>query len=418
MKFLFAAALLTLGADAPALTEADAVSAALSRSRDLIAARLNVEAAEVDKVAAAIWPNPMFSYGAGNLVIPPGNPQGTADISPGFFSQPIHTVSLSQTFDFWFKHTRRVETAERGTEVAKLQVEQAAREVVHSVRGAFAEALHAQEERDLAEEARTRYDDTLRLTNAQYKVGSISKNNFKKIELEQLRYLQSQHEAELALDVAREKLGELLVLAPGALPSKLEPTGPPSAEEDLQALTHKALDQRPDLRAQRKSIERAEAALSSARRDAFPDISIGLSYSRDYFTISGDNPQSVGFTVGLPLPLLDRNQGGIGHAVVDQRTAENERDKLELAVRHDVAEAVARIQSARTVQTLLHNEVEPRATDALNVAEKEFHLGNTSLLELLEAQRTYVEVRRDSSQALLNYRQAAIDVAYAVGGTP
>jgi cobalt-zinc-cadmium efflux system outer membrane protein len=418
MGLLFAA-LLALGADAPALTEADAVSAALNRSRELIAARLNVEAAEVDKVAAAIWPNPQFAYGAGNLVIPPGNPQPPENINPGFFSQPIHTVSLSQTFDVWFKHSKRVEAAERGTEVARLQVEQAGREVVHSVRGAFAEVLHAQEERDLAEEARTRYDETLRLSNAQFKVGSISKNNFKKIELEQLRYWQGEHEAELSLKVAREKLAELLVLAPGTLPPKLEPTSTSTAtEEDPQWLTKRALDLRPDLRAQRKSIERAEAALSSAHRDAFPDVSIGLSYARDYFTISGDNPQSVGFTVGIPLPVFDRNQGGIGHAAVDVRSAENDRDKLELAVQHDVAEAVSRIKSARTVQKLLHEEVEPRATDALNVAEKEFHLGNTSLLELLEAQRTYVDVRRDAAQALLNYRQATIDVAYAVGGNP
>jgi cobalt-zinc-cadmium efflux system outer membrane protein len=400
------------------LTEADAVSTALAKSRDLISARLGVEAAEVDKVAAGVWPNPLFSYTASNLVIPPGNPEAPVNVTPGFFSQPIHGISLSQTLDVWFKHSKRVEAAERGTEVAKLQVEQAAREVIHTVRGAFAETLHAQDERALAVEARTRYDDTLRLSAAQLKAGAIAPAVFKKIELEQLRYVQAEHDAELNLEVAREKLGELLVLLPGQLPEELAATTPASTDDDAQALTEKALSARPDLRAQRKLIEKAGAALSSQRREAFPDISVGLAYYNDNFTVSGDNPNSLAFTIGLPLPVFDRNQGGIGHAVVDQHNAENDRDKLELAVRHDVAEALTRSAIARKQQALLANEVAPRATDALTVAEREFKAGNTNYLELLEAQRTYVDVRRDAAQALFNYRQAAIDVAYAVGATP
>jgi cobalt-zinc-cadmium efflux system outer membrane protein len=400
-----------------ALSEADAVSAALTRSRDLIAARLNVEAAEVDKVAARIWPNPQFSYAAGNLVLPPGNQQQVG-LNPAFFSQPVHTVGLSQQVDIWFKHAKRVETAERGTEAARLQVESAAREVVHAVRGAFAEALHAQEERALAEQARARYDETVRLSAAKYKVGETAKTDFKKIELERLRYVQAEHEAQLALELAREKLAQTLVLPPGALPDGLEPTVPKPTDDTVEALTQKALDQRPDMMAQRKLIERAQAALASQHRELLPDVTIGLSYSRDYFTISGDNPNSVAFSVGLPLPVFDRNQGGIGHAAVDLRTAENTRDQLELTVRHDVADAARRIDSTKTVYALLNDEVAPRATDALTVAEKSYQAGATSLLELLEAQRTYVDVRRDLAGALFNLRQASIDVAYAVGANP
>jgi outer membrane protein TolC len=87
-------------------------------------------------------------------------------------------------------------------------------------------------------------------------------------------------------------------------------------------------------------------------------------------------------------------------------------------VRHDVADAARRIDSTKTVYALLNDEVAPRATDALTVAEKSYQAGATSLLELLEAQRTYVDVRRDLAGALFNLRQASIDVAYAVGANP
>jgi cobalt-zinc-cadmium efflux system outer membrane protein len=100
------------------------------------------------------------------------------------------------------------------------------------------------------------------------------------------------------------------------------------------------------------------------------------------------------------------------------RTAENERDKLELAVRHDVADALRRIESAREQSRLLKEEVAPRAESALATAEKQFRAGTTTKIEFLEAQRTYVEVRRDAAQALFNYRQAMIDIAYAIGTNP
>src|SRR5207244_13293560 len=102
------------------------------------------------------------------------------------------------------------------------------------------------------------------------------------------------------------------------------------------------------LRAQRVAVERAEAVLSSQRREAFPDLQLGLRYSRDYFTVSGDNPSSLSFNVAVPLPLFDRNQGGIGHAAVDVEAAENDRNRLELAVRHDVAAPFKRVESPGT----------------------------------------------------------------------
>src|SRR5262249_20338768 len=145
---------------------------------------------------------------------------------------------------------------------------------------------------------------------------------------------------------------------------------------------------------------------------------LGVAYQADFFTVSGDNPNSLSFNVGIPLPVFDRNQGGIGHASVDLRAAENERDRLDLSVRHDVSDALCRIESAHAQSKLLADEVAPRAESTLAAAEKLFRAGQTSMIEYLEAQRTYVEVRRDAAQALFNYRQAAIDIAYAIGTNP
>ena len=61
-----------------ALTMDDAVRVALERNREVIAARLEIEAAQLDVVAARIYPNPIASYSVGNLVLGTGNGQPTA----------------------------------------------------------------------------------------------------------------------------------------------------------------------------------------------------------------------------------------------------------------------------------------------------------------------------------------------------
>jgi outer membrane protein TolC len=56
-----------------------------------------------------------------------------------------------------------------------------------------------------------------------------------------------------------------------------------------------------------------------------------------------------------------------------------------------------------------------RADNALRVAESSYKAGAVSLLELLEAQRTYIETRAEYLKVLDDYRKAQIDVTHAVG---
>ncbi len=407
-----------VSAEPSALSEDQAVAAALQRSRDLIAARLNVEAAQVDQAAAGILPNPVLSYGVANLVLGTANNQQSG-VTAGFFDQPVQTISVSQVIDVWFKRSKRVEAAEKGVQSAEFSVEQAVREVGWAVKTAFADALRAHEQRLLTTEARERYDDTVRLSASRLKVGDISETDYKKIELEQLRYKTAEAQARLQSELARQRLAALMTLPPSQVPSELEPTAKMNEKIfELGRLIQQAADARPDLRAANKSVERAQAALSSQRREAYPDLALTLAYTHDNFTVSGDNPNTLALGISLPIPLFDRNQGGIGHARVDLTNAENERDRLKLTIEHDVADALRRSDSARVQLKLLTDDVAPRAAQALKVAEKSYQAGAISLLELLEAQRTYVEVRQQEVDATFQFRQAAIDLVHAVGGNP
>jgi len=415
-----------------------AVAIALQQNRSVIAARLDIDAAQLDVVQARIYPNPIASYAIGDLVLGAGNPQGlNPPLTPSFGSQPVQTIGLSEIIDIWAKRGARTRAAERGVEQRKLIVEDALREIVYAVRSAFADVSREQAERELAHEIAGRYDETVRLSQARFRAGDISEAELRKVELEGLRYQSLVVDADQELDLARQKLAALMGLPSRAvLPPAV--VDPPELRPDfaraysVDALVATALQNRPDVRAASSGRTVAEAQLGAAKREALPDISLGAAYTHSDFTVSGDNPNTLAFSLSLPLPLFDRNQANIGRSELEIRRADNEIERLKTAVHHEVAAAVRRADRSRTLLELFEGTgtalstvggaagvsgggMLGRAETSLRVAERSYKTGAISLLELLEAQRTYLDVRGQYLRAVDDVRQAAIDLNHAVG---
>ncbi|HEY2903978.1 MAG TPA: TolC family protein [Polyangia bacterium] len=424
-------------ARAEALTMDRAVAIALERNRDVIAAKLEIDAAALDVVAARVYPNPTLQYQIGDLVLGSSNPQnagsGAPPVHAGFWDQPVQSVGVSDVVDIWAKRAARIRAADGDVQHRRLLTEDALREIVYAVRSAFADVVREQSEDHLAHEVADRYAATIRISQARFKAGDISEAELRKIELEGLKYQNDVIDADSELDLARGKLAALLSLRSAR---ELPGDGLKEADQrvtfDLATLTAQALDKRPDLRAAGAARTVAEAEISAARREALPDITLGASYTHSDFQISGDNPNTLGFSISLPLPIFDRNQANIGRARLDLRRAENDGERLRIAVATEVAEAVRR--GTRAVTLLAVFERAPggavpgtatattdrggmigRAETALQVAEKSYRAGALSLLELLEAQRTYLDTRAQYLHALHDFQQAIIDVKHAAG---
>jgi cobalt-zinc-cadmium efflux system outer membrane protein len=425
-------------ARAGGLTMDEAVSIALLRSRDVVAAKLEIEAAELDVVAARVYPNPTFQYAVGNLVLGQGNPQGVA-LDPGFLSQPVQAFGIVQTLDVWAKRGARARAATEGVQRRRLLTEDALREIVYAVRSAFVEVIRAQSERALAADVAGRYAETIRLSQSRFRAGDISEAELRKIELEGLKYQNDVIDAGLQLDLTRGRLAALLgFAAAGDLPRGAleEPTTP--AAFPLGELTREALERRPDLRAAIAGHSVAQAQVAAARREVYPDVSVGAAYTHDDFTVSGDNPNTLALSLSIPLPLFDRNRANIGRAELDIRRADNDAERVRLAVQHDVAESVRKAVRSQTLLAIFEGKPVPadlggasglvptatsdkggmlsRAEWALRVAEKSYKAGAVSLLELLEAQRTYLDTQAQYLRVLHDFRQAGVDVRHAVGG--
>ena len=403
-------------ASADDLAMETAVRIALEKNRDVIASRFEVEAAQIDRIAAGVYWNPTLTYSVGNIAIGTAN-TNNMPMSSGPFSQLVHNVGVSDVIDVWFKRSTRIDVANTGIEVHKLRVEDVLRDIVFTVRTSFLDLVREQEETELARTMNGRYSETVRLARARVSAGEISPSEGQKIELESLKYQNALIDAELELDLARERLARLLGLASrNELPGKAVVAQSPRVPPALAPLVQRGLENRPDLRAAKKGQSWADAMLSSSRREGFPDIALGLGYTHSEFTASGDNGNTLGFWVALPLPIFDHNQAGIARARLERSRADNDTVKLTLDVQHDVAEAVRRLERADALLDIYEDGgMLTRADNALAVAEKSYKAGAISLLELLEAQRTYIETRSQYLRAQDDWRKATVEVLHATG---
>jgi cobalt-zinc-cadmium efflux system outer membrane protein len=401
----------------PELSIDQAVAIALARNRDVIAAKLQIREAELDRVEAGLYWNPTLQYSVGNVILGDGNGQN-ANLHPGAFSQLVQTIGVSDVIDVWAKRSARTHAADLGIDQRRLAVEDALRDIVYDVRSAFADVAREQSERDLSRETRDRYADTVRLSRSRFSAGEISNAELSKIELEGLKYENAVIDAEQEYDVARQKLAALLGIGT-ELPFHASFPVPRDVNVSLPALITDALARRPDLLAAKSDQRFASASLTSARREALPDISLGVGYTHSGFQVSGDNPNTLALSLSAPLPIFDRNQAGIGRAELAIRRAENDTARIELVVRREVTESVRRVGRAQALLGVYEGGgMLQRSESALNVAEKSYKAGAISLLELLEARRTYIDTQASYLRAQHDLRQSTVDLAHAVGESP
>ena len=242
------------------MTLAQAEALALARSLAMVAARLDLDEAEVAKLAAGLLENPELTYQMQNIVLGDGNVGDAA--FPSTFQQTIQTVELSQVLDVWFKKRAHVAAAQVGVEQARWQVQDALREVRHAVQSAFVAVLREQRENDLACQSRARYEQTVVLTQKRYQAGDISETELRKIELEQLKYVNNAISAGAELAVARADLAALMAYGSAdALPASLVEMAPRGDAPSLAEALQQADAQRPDLQAARLGEQRAMLAL-------------------------------------------------------------------------------------------------------------------------------------------------------------
>src|SRR5438093_39682 len=302
--------------------------------------------------------------------------------------------------------------ARRREEAAAAERADLERRLAFELRARFVALLEATERLRLARENLEHYRETVRVSEARAREGDISRAEIDKIALEQRGFEREVADAE---GDRREAVAALLPLV-GVDAADVEPVGAlalPPAPEGVEQLVSEALVRRPDLRAAERAEGAAEAALRLARAERWPNPTLGVQYTHSEFLVSGDLGNQVGTSVSVPLPVFNRNQGEIERAEAEALIAHHEVEKLRLSIPQEVRSAVASYAIARERAQRFEDAFLRQAGEARHAAEVSYREGAVSLLEFLEAERTWVQTEREHLSALRDANTAAFDLTRA-----
>jgi cobalt-zinc-cadmium efflux system outer membrane protein len=390
------------------VTLQDALQLLQSQNPDALAARLQIAQAEAERLTARLYTNPTLSVDTDDIALGRTTPPGLS------LGQTIGaSARIDQPLVLWGKRRLRIESAEAGIAGAKEQERDTLRQLRSAVKDAFYGALHDERLLVFTSANRERYGKIVALNERRFHSGDISEVEFRKIELENLKRLTEEEDSRRTLVERQQLLGRLIgdgqpVQAAGSL------TAPDVDVSDVQAL-NQAMGNRPDLVALQHARDQAELALTLARRERYPDVTIGADYVHSQFVISGDNRNSVGFGFSVPLPLLNQNQGEIAKAEVGLRQADTDLRRLRLDIAQEVHDAVERYQSARRLWRTYEGGYLENAKVVVEAAETAYRAGGASLLEFLDAERTYAATQTDYVDTIFAVRSGLIALEKAVG---
>ncbi len=411
LKLLTAAlvpALATLcAAQAPTrITLDDAVGLAMQHSPSLKATRTQVPQSQAQEVTANLRPNP--TLGLDSQFVPIFQPSQFSTATLDTLQQ--FDIGLGYTFERGQKRQHRLLAAQDQTSVTRAQVADAERTLAFNVGQQFVAALLAESTLQFAQQALNSFQQTVQISEAQYKAGAISEGDLLKIKLQMLQFQTDVNNAQLArvqaLATLRQLIGYEAVPPDYDITGELAYTAVNGSVDDYKAL---ALRERPDLLAAQRGVNAAQSQHTLAQANGKWDLNFTFNYTH----VSGLNTGTFFFS--LPLPVFNRNQGEIARTrfAVDQ--AKDTDTAAEQTVLNDVTNAYEGLRSSEQVVRLYLGGYRQQAQQSVEISHYAYTRGAASLLDYLDAERSYRQNELAYRQAVATYMTAIEQLRQAVG---
>lgn len=382
----------------------EAIGLFLRQNLDLLIAKYGIDFSKGQQITARLFPNPVGSMGVMSSPV-----QGRTLGNSGQVSSQIQ-----QLFELAGKRGYRIESAEFGLQSAEAAFEDAVRQLSFAVKDAYYRTQLGRRRLALAEENRDRFSRILEVNTIRFKKGYIAEVDLIRIRLQLIDFQSQVIQAIQEAQSARSDLRQLLHLSPATELELITELDYKRVDPDITKLQAVAIGVRPDVRAKRFMLSQREVELKLAKAHRIPDVTIGAGYA-----IQGsqgpDNPNQMAFSLGVPLPLFNRNQGGIMQAEAAMQAAGADLGKALNLVENQVDVAYRNLlESRRLVEAFLGGVLDDaRAT--FTIAERAYERGGVTLIDLLDAARTSRTIQQNYIEALFNYQRNVIQLESAVG---
>ncbi len=380
----------------------EALVLALMQNPGIASSAYEVRAREAAALQASLRPNPELELELENFA-------GSGELN-GFDGSET-TLSLGQLVELGDKRMKRRRLAAAERDLAAWDYEVTRIELLSAVAGAFFEVLAAQRAVQLAQEVTALAERVVGAVGARVKAGRVSPLEETRARVELSRARVELVRAERDLESARSRLAATWGGTDPKFKQALGDLDHIQPLPSLEALSGRVA-RNPELARWATELARRQARLDLERAKPIPDITVraGVRHLND-----SDDTAAVA-ALSVPLPIFDKNPGGIQEAEWRTAQAVRDRQRAEVRVRAALTQAYQDLSKSHAEVNALRAELLPSAELAFAAAEIAYREGKVGSLDLLDAQRTLFGARRQTVDALAGYHRAVVAVERLIGG--
>jgi outer membrane protein, heavy metal efflux system len=384
------------------LTLDDAMALFLKQNLDLIIASYGIDAAKGRQITARLFPNPTLSVNTFSAYTQGCHLHKCGGVAP----------TLTQLFEVAGRRGYRREAAALDTMSIEARFEDTVRELGFTLKETY---FRVQRERGHLAVDQDVQGDLVKLLQ-----GYTGEGKRGRPELEGLRLglMAVNADAEVFQDLQRieEVSGDLRMMLRVPQDVELELDTSLSfhtAEPNLARLLEYALENRPDIRAKRLTRDKQKTELQLAKAIRYPNVTTDVGYMAQG-PHGPDNQQQWTLNFSVPLPVFNRNQGGIVEAEVAVMVGEADIEKTAIQIQNEVGVAYRKFVYGRKLFDAMGGAL-TRAAMVFDAAQEAFTKGEIGILDLENTRRTYADTRENYIEAIFGYQQNWLRLEWAVG---
>jgi len=377
-----------------ALTLADLEEMAMSANPSVGRAAALVQAASGNYTQVGLPPNPTVGYEGQQI-----GSRGLAEQDGVFINQEIVRGGK-------LKLNRQVAAQEWARAEHELAAQQ--QRVLTDVRIAFYDVLIAQSQEDLYKELADNSKALVDYSEKLKKAGERSRPEVLQVTIEREKLVTGFRNAGRRRSAAWQELAT--VVGDPRLPqARLAGDADDShSNYEWDSSLQRLLSTSPEVGAAIANVERARWAVQRALVEKIPNVTVqGLVNARDN-GIGGRSDGSL--TIGVPLPIWNRNQGGVIQTQGQVAAAERALEQLELDLQNRLALVFERYGNARDFEDRYEKLLKGLTDEWLQRNEELRAGGEASQLDVILFQRTYAQTKLDYLDALRERRKAEAEI--------
>ncbi len=382
---------------------------ALARERNpgLSAADALIRASAAREASASLPPDPMLQLGVMNFTVPGLSATMPTSMAP--------SIQVMQMVPFPGKLALSGRIAEQTTAITRAKAGEEWWAVRSQAAMGFYELYRVDQQLAVMRGTLRLLQDFQKVAQAMYAAGEGHQADVLRAGVEVARMQADIAQMEAMRRVAAAKLNAVLnrpAETPIATPV-LDPL--PDAVPATDTLVAWAEATRPMLEAGRTGVERAGSELALARRDLWPDFTIGLQYGQRSGDMGTERMGSAMIGFSLPIFAGKRQLRMRQEAAAMQSMAAADLAAIRADVNARIGELQAELERARTLIRLYRTEVLPQASATVESSFSAYRVGHVDFMTLVDAQMTHNQYERDYYGLLGDYGTAVAELEMTIG---